>query len=108
MSIPANAKKPSDRKAKAKDEPVLGTFTFEHDGETFESCSISEVLTPGFVRKNRYRSEEDLSFLLIETLFEGQPDALEAFDSLGWARFNEVSRELAAVTSAVMGVSLGE
>lgn len=67
--IPQGAKSPSDRKAKkSKDAP--DRFSFEHDGETYTFKPTYDVLTPGFLRANRRRSEIDAFFTMVEGLID--------------------------------------
>lgn len=77
-AIPANAKKPSDRKPKADDETLA--FTFEHDGQSFTFKPTYDVLSPGFLRANRRRDEIDAFFTMVEALAD--EDTLEVIDHM--------------------------
>lgn len=87
--IPANAKRPSDRKSKDVDD----RFSFTHDGETYTLKPTYEVLTPGFIRKNRRRDEVDAFFTMLEELvddydrLEDRSATLEAVDGMSRGQF---------------------
>lgn len=104
-SIPAGAKKPEDHKSKStpKDE-----FTFEHDGVTYTSRALRDVLSPGFIRQNRRREDMDFYFTLLEELFDGDTVALAALDAMSWREFNAVSEQLEALMRDGLGAALGE
>lgn len=85
-----------------------GHFTFEHNGETYEMPNkTTDVITYGFIRKNRRRDETDYTATALEALAgdgeEGRR-VLDVLDSL-------TAKEFRAVNSAFsehLGATLGE
>lgn len=113
---------PQDHKSKSKkkvDAPER--FSFEHDGETYTFPSATlDVLTPGFIRKNRRRDETDYFMTIVEALCGQDPDAkdrglskeqidegediLDVIDGLPWKAHQRIQQEL----QDHIGASLGE
>lgn len=88
-NIPANAKKPSDRKP--KDAEPGDRFSFEHDGNTYTLKPTWDVLTPGWLRANRRRDDIDAFFTMVEAL---APDddgvTLDVIDNMGRNEFRKL------------------
>jgi hypothetical protein len=103
--IPKGAKKPADHKAP---EIQDDRFTFERDGKTYTSQPIGEILTPGFVRRNRRNGEIDVTFTLIETLFADEAGAMDAIDEMSWAEFNALGEALTDEMQKKVGANTGE
>lgn len=94
--IPANAKKPTDRKAKS--EGVGDRFSFERDGVTYTFKPTYDVLTPGFLRKNRRRDDIDAFFTMVEALVddyddEGESATLDAIDTMSRSEFSILMKD---------------
>jgi hypothetical protein len=81
---------PQDRRRKkAKSDP---TFSFDLDGETYTfDKPTSDVITTGWLRKNRHRNEEDQFFTAIEGL--ASEDVLEVIDDLEPKEFRRLYKE---------------
>ena len=78
-------------------------FTFSHRGVDHEfQRPISAVLTPGFVRANRRRSEIDLLFTIIEAV--AGDAALAAIDEMTPEEFHALGTRL----NKEMGATPGE
>jgi len=76
----AAPKKPQDHLSKdEKTGPDL-PFTFEHGGKEFSLTPPSEVMTGGFIRKNRHLSTGNQFWLLIEALSD--EESLAAIDEM--------------------------
>lgn len=105
--VPATAKKPQDRKPKAEDAPT-DVFEFTHDDVTFTSKPFLDVLTPGFLRRNRQRETMDFYFTMLEALYADQPAAVAAFDAMSWPEFNALSEQLETQMREKVGANLGE
>ena len=88
--IPENAKKPADRKPKKKDAPEA--FTFEHDGEQYTFKPTYDVLTPGWLRKNRRRDETDAFFTMVEALVQDD-ETLDVIDNMTRSEFRALMTE---------------
>lgn len=102
-------KEPQDHKSKATAESTKDAFEFAHDGVTYESVKgVSEVITPGFIRRNRRRDEMDFYFTMLEHLFDGAPEALDALDSMQWSDLKTVTEALEAHMQLSLGASLGK
>lgn len=101
--IPEGAKRPSDHKSSDEDR-----YTFTHSGESFTARPYLEVLTPKWLRANRRRDEMDFAFTLLEALYEDNPKALDALDSMGWTKFNATAGAVLDDMKARVEVSLGE
>ena len=82
--IPENAKRPSDRKAKQAEAGER--FSFTHKGEEYVFKPTYEVLTPGWLRKNRRRDEVDAFFTMVEALAEDD-ETLEVIDNMTRSEF---------------------
>lgn len=106
-TIPDDAKRPQDRKAKMKAEPDPGQecFEFEAGGRTYRFAPTVDVLTPGFIRRNR-GSQVEFQYALIEGL--AGEDALAALDSMSLRENADVMRAFDEHVAEVMKVSLGE
>ena len=97
--IPEGAKRPSDRKAKQVDPDEC--FSFEHDGETYTLKPTHEVLTPGFIRKNRRRTEDDAFFTMLEALIpdyddDGNSKTLDVLDNMTRGQFQILTKDFYA------------
>lgn len=103
-TAPAAAKKPQDRKSKASADD---TFSFTAGGETFTSPPLLDVLTPGYIRKNRKLEEADFAFTLVESLFGDNDDAMAALDA-DWRLFNRVQADLTKMIQEKTQATLGE
>jgi len=101
--IPEGAKRPQDHKTTDPDR-----FTFSHNGKTHTARPYLDVLTPKWLRANRRRDETDFAFTLLEALFDGDDGAMDALDSMGWAKFNETANAVMEDMKERVQVSLGE
>lgn len=92
-------RKPQDHLAKA------GThgFTFTHNGEQFELAPAADLLTVGYARKNRHKTETDQLFGMLELL--AGPEALAAIDSMKRDEFREFQKDLIEFNGATPGES---
>nr|WP_274635531.1 hypothetical protein [Microbacterium bovistercoris] len=92
--------KPQDHKTKTAqpDEP----FEFAHAGKTYQLAPPSEVLTAGFARANRRRSQEDQLFTMLEALADD--DTLKAIDEMKRDEFKQFQIDF----YSHIGVELGE
>ena len=86
---PKGAKQPTDRQAKATGN--TDCFTFTHDGAEYTLKPTYDVLTPGFLRKNRHRDDMDAFFTMLEELAD--PDALDAIDHMSRAEFHQLQQD---------------
>ncbi len=74
-------------------------FSFEHDGQTYTFKPTYDVLTPGFLRKNRRRSEIDAFFTMVEELvddYDKKTDksaTLDVIDNLDRPQFKALMEE---------------
>lgn len=105
--IPAGVKVPQDRKPK-DDDASSGSFQFTHKGQAFTSPPLINTLSPGFLRRNRDKADVDFYFTIIESLFDDQPEALAAIDSMDWDEFNELSESLVEQMKGKVGATPGE
>lgn len=103
-------KAPQDHKSKADAESeVEGDFTFEHEGVTFTSSqNLSDVITPGFIRRHRRLPEVDLYFTMIEELFSGNKAAIGVIDGMKWDEVGKLTERLQKHMQTTLGASLGE
>lgn len=86
----SDIKQPQDRKSKAKKEPAR--FTFQANGKTYEFAKdTDDVITPGWLRKNRHLSPEDQFFTLVELLTD--EDTLDELDGLSQKDFRRLQTE---------------
>lgn len=98
--IPDNAKRPSDRKAKQAEAGER--FSFTHKGEEYVFKPTYEVLTPGWLRKNRRRDEMDAFFTMVEALVDDYDDAtdesptLEVIDGMTRGQFQILMKDFYA------------
>lgn len=107
-------KQPQDRKPKAVAATVDGpetAFAFtDANGVTYTSTRLlSEVMTPGVLRRNR-SDEFALYCELIEALFAGASDALAAIDG-SWEVMSAAVKALQGhmeSAASTVGASLGE
>ena len=101
----AEPRKPQDHKKKAeKADPV---FSFEHNGETYTfDRATDEVLTPGFVRRNRDADMADLAYQLIESV--AGSEALDVLDNMSFKEHGKVLKAYQDHILEVMGAELGE
>ena len=98
----AQARKPQDRQQKQPKGNPSEPFEFEHDGETYTLKPTYEVLTPGFLRKNRRRDEADAFFTMIEELvddydeYEDKSATLDAIDGMTRGQFRVLQKDFYA------------
>jgi hypothetical protein len=97
----AAPRKPQDHLPKAP-KATHGGFGFSHGGKDFQLADAADVLTVGYARKNRHKSESDQFFTIIEIL--AGDDALDAIDSMNKAEFKQFQIDFYAHA----GVKLGE
>lgn len=79
-------KQPQDHKKK-KDDAGRSEFRFPVGDKEIVVPPFAEVVTAGFIRKNREKSMQDVMFLLLEEILD--EDSLELFDSLNLDRMRE-------------------
>lgn len=102
-------KEPQDHKPKAGDEAEDGLFVFEHKGVTFTSSkTIEEVVSPGFLRRNRKLPEMDFYFTMLEGLFDGNVAAIGVIDGMTWGELATLTKSLEQHMQRTIGASLGE
>lgn len=103
----AEPRKPQDHKKKVeKKTHPQARFSFEHDGETYTFAKdTTDVLTPGFIRKNRH-DEGEIVFGLIESL--AGEDVLEVVDNMSFKDSAALQAKFLEYVNAFIGVSLGE
>lgn len=92
-------KQPQDHKSKKAERD--GVFRFEHGGETYEFKDVFDVLTPGFIRKNRRRDDVDAFFTLVEALADDE--TLDVIDNLPRDEFAKLQRDFNAFLEATPG-----
>ena len=103
----ATPRVPQDRRPKDGD----GRFSFTSKGKTYTfPRPFAEVQNPKFLREHRRRDELDLTFTILETLADDDPDIMAAIDAMPLAEFNKLSARLnKALNEAVGGAGeLGE
>lgn len=109
-------KAPQDRQPKrTRDDAPIGedVTTSAHlevtiDGETYRSTRpITDVMTVGLVRRLRH-DETELTFTVLERLFEDQPEALEAVDGLSITEWAGLADKMMSLVDDDQGASLGE
>lgn len=108
MAVPENAKKPQDRK-KGKDESAYKAgelFTFEVDGEDQTLKDPAEVITPGFIRKNRNAGAVEMTYQALELLCTDEQ--LDAIDSMSWAENRKFLERFDSYIGTFFEVSMGE
>lgn len=98
--IPQGAKKPSDRKSKKSEQAEA--FSFEHDGETYSFKPTFDILTPGFLRKNRRRDEIDAFFTMVEALVEDDA-TLDVIDNMSRDEFQSLMTDFYGYLEANQG-----
>jgi len=86
----SDVKKPQDRKPKAKSTGNTECFTFTHDGVEYTLRPTYDVLTPGFLRKNRNRSDMDAFFTMLEELADAE--TLDVIDNMSRTEFHELQQ----------------
>lgn len=107
-NVPANAKKPSDHQTKqvALDD-VPDVFSFTHDGTEYKfDRPTGEVITPGWLRRNRKTDDTDAQYSAIEQL--ASDDVLDVIDNMGWDEHRRMQTAFTEHVQATMGVTLGE
>lgn len=66
-------------------------FKFKHGGKTYEfDRTIGVIQKPGFIRKNRNRTETDMLFTMFEAV--AGEDALEVIDEMDPDDFEAVTK----------------
>ena len=104
-TVPATAKQPTDRKQAGEGVEFDPVFSFEHGGATYTfDRPTEEVLTPGFLRKNRH-DETELIFGLFEAL--ASAEVLEVIDNMSHPDFQAVSVRFIEHQQLVLGGSTG-
>lgn len=94
-NIPEGAKRPDDHKSKATSD----RFSFEHAGETYTLKPTYDVLTPGFLRKNRRRDETDAFFTMLEELvddydkYSDHSPTLDVIDNMSRNEFRQLQKD---------------
>ena len=108
MTVPKNAKRPSDRKPKAaKKEPLAERFVFQcEDGETIELAVTAEAVSPGFIRKNRDASPPSFLYGMLEQC--ATEDQLDEIDNMSWSENKKFLNGFEAHMEQFLEVSLGE
>ena len=84
--------------------PAAEAFSFDHDGTTYTFRPTLEVLTPGFIRRNRH-NDADAAFTLLESLAD--EEALEVIDNMTFKENAALMVEFQKHIEAVMGEALG-
>lgn len=100
-------KQPTDKK-QSKDE--LARYTFEFKGEKHdmaEGKSFKDVTKPGFQRRNRALSEDEVMWRILELLYT-EDTLTETVDEMEPEEFEAFSEELGEALKAYAGASLGE
>lgn len=87
---------------------VDGCFTFSCGEHSYASRPWVDVITPGFMRRNRDRDSMDATYTLLEELFAEDQSALEALDSMSWPEHNKVVSDLGDEFARVIEVTMGE
>ncbi len=85
-------RQPQDHKkktGKAKEQPEC--FTFAHDGQEYVFKPTYDVLTPGFLRRNRRRDDVDQMFTMFEALAD--EDTLAVIDVLSRSEFKQLTED---------------
>jgi hypothetical protein len=101
----AEIKQPSDRKPKADKVKATDYFSFQLDGETYTMPNkTNDIITFGFIRKNRRRDEIDYVMTCIEALSDGDDDILDKLDAMS----NRDNKRFVEDFLAHLGASLGE
>lgn len=84
----ANTRKTTAAKTAESTEPKKN-FSFEHDGETYEfEHDFSKVRKPGFLRKHRHDTLDELTFTVMEEV--AGDEALEVLDEMDRDEWNAV------------------
>lgn len=104
----ADQKKPQDRLPKKVPEPEPAEyFTFTGiDGCVYTAPNkASDVLSMGWVRKNRHLDEMDYVMTIVEMLIGDDQDVLAAWDAipLGTPQFKDAQRAVADYIGATLG-----
>ena len=105
----AEPKKPQDHKPKAEKKPAPGEYLTFHTADGREWTAqhkASEVLSMGWVRRNRDRSELDYVMSIVELLIGDDKETLAAWDSIpfGSAEYHDGQQAV----SDYIGATLGE
>lgn len=99
----ADVKQPSDRKPKADKVKASEYFSFELDGEEYTMAhKTNDIITFGFIRKNRRRDELDYVLTCIEALSDDT--ILDVLDKMS----NKDTQKFQEDFLAHLGASLGE
>lgn len=103
----AEPRKPQDHKKKAvKKEAPPARFSFVHEGETYTfEHDTTDVLTPGFIRKNRH-DEGELTYSLLEQL--AGDAVIEVVDNMTFKQNAVFQTEFGTYVNDLMGAELGE
>lgn len=102
----AEPKKPQDHKQKAKKVDPDAVFSFELDGKAYTfTRPTSEVITPGFVRKNRNAPAEFL-YAALEELADAE--TLDALDNTSHKQWSKIAQAFDEHQADILGANLGE
>lgn len=97
------------KKTTRDDTESLFTFYDDEGVEHVATSLLSEVITPGVLRRNR-ADEFSLYCELVEALFDGNPDAMAAMDA-SWDTMKRVIEDLQQsmrTAASKVGATLGE
>lgn len=94
----AEARKPQDHKKKTKDPGEF--FELKHRGEIYTFKSV-ELMTPGFLRKNRKLDQVDQMFTAFELLCDDE--TLAVIDEMSKKEFNKLNEDFWAFVEAQPG-----
>lgn len=82
-------------------------FSFEHGGETFTAArTFGDVVTPGFMRRHRADGSLDITFALLEEMFDQA--ALDAIDSMSWPEHRQLGNRFSDAFAEYLEVTMGE
>ena len=102
-------KQPQDHKAKTSQDldELDEYFSFDHDGKTYVMPNKTlDILTVGFVRKNRRRDETDFVFTCIEELAgedKHGEEIIKIIDDMPREEFKEFQKSFTEHLGAALG-----
>ena len=100
-------KQPTDRKPKNVNGTAPDVFAFTHKGKRYEFARpTAEVITPGWLRRNRKMEDVDATYSAIEQLADD--DVLDVIDAMSWADHGTFQENFQEHMQQVMGVTMGE
>lgn len=102
-------KTPQDHKPPASRPDRDVTFTFVWDGQEYESTSIADALTPGWLRQNRRRDLADFLYTLLEIIYPEDHPIWAVVDG-DWDATDALLTQLNTFneTHSKVGANLGE